>query len=630
LAEIIIANPRYGADTDYYATTSNWVGLNTFEILTNIAIENETGYNANLTYEYMRAYRKFLTYGWYESGTPYEGMGKNYQFNSVLVAMAKRGYSLLGHPYVREYGNNFLPAINQPYGYASTGTDVWGGSGWDVETGGYKFNPNDAVGLKWAFPNDDGIDFMWRNYIGGWYKNNSTGYVYQSIEPTSNGYHNHMIPAAVFCSDYQSGSYAAQNQVALVEESFFAPERGLAILRSGFEEDDMMVHFHCRQDMGGHTHGDRNSFAMSALGRIWMRYTFGSNFQETEYHSCILVDDIGIKINPKDGQKARMPGKILDFADNSFNSIVAGDATYAYTWEWDWESRPSTQDHSQLGINGWEKVLETWNDFRYVAGTETYHNIPFYDYAHWNDPNRLERLVKREYNPMQKVYRTLSLVKDEHPFMIIADDIQKDNNVHNYKWLAQVASDLVVSSTDVNLDFSDYRNDIILSETGGGTRKLLIRVLNNNGHCNDILQVNGTPTSNTYAGQKAVISDATIQTGTNTEFLGGEYVLLEEDFNTESNSNFEARIEATCTDMPAYLETVTPGINGNNPITRVVVEADVVSPDYRIMIYPYDVGDPIPLTSWNSSKDQLTVSVGANQYIVDFTVVNGRTEISVQ
>jgi len=230
LAEIIRSEPRYGAETEFYATTSNWVGLNTFEILTNLAIEDEVGYNASLTHEYMRAYRKFLTYGFYEDGTPYEGMGKNYQFASVLVAMAKRGYSLLGHPYVRNYGNNFLTAITQPYGYSFTSTDVWGGSGWDVEVGGYKFNPNDAIGLKWAFPDDTGIDFMWRNFIGGWYKNDSEGYVYQHIEPTSNGYHNHMIPAAIFADNYTSGNFAAKAEEALGSESFFAPERGLAII----------------------------------------------------------------------------------------------------------------------------------------------------------------------------------------------------------------------------------------------------------------------------------------------------------------------------------------------------------------------------------------------------------------
>ncbi|MGB0930975.1 MAG: PKD domain-containing protein, partial [Chitinophagales bacterium] len=149
LAKTIPENPRYGSQTEPYATTSNWVGLNTFELLTNLAIEGEEGYKPNLTVEYMRSYYAFLTYGWYESGTPYEGMGKNYQFVGALVAAAKRGYSLLSHPNVKAYGQNFLPAITQPYGYAFMGTDAWGGFGWDVETGGYKFNAADIIGLKW-------------------------------------------------------------------------------------------------------------------------------------------------------------------------------------------------------------------------------------------------------------------------------------------------------------------------------------------------------------------------------------------------------------------------------------------------------------------------------------------------
>lgn len=630
LAEIIPSEPRYGAETDPYATTSNWVGLNTFEILTNLAIEDELGYNESLTIEYMRAYRKFLNYGFYESGTPYEGMGKNYQFVSVLVAMAKRGYSLLGHPYVRNYGNNFLAAITQPYGHSFTSTDVWGGSGWDNEIGGYKFNPNDAVGLKWAFPDDSGIDFMWRNYIGEFYKNNSTGYVYQSIEPTSNGYHNHMIPAAIFALDYESGDFAVKAEEALESESYFAPERGLAIIRSGFEQDDMMMHFHCRQDLGGHTHGDRNSFAMSALGRIWMRYTFGSEFQETEYHSTILIDDIGIKINPKDGKKARMPGSILGFSDIETSAQVSGDATYAYSWEWDWESRPSTQDHSQLGINGWEAVTETWNDFRYQAGAEDYHNLSFYDYAHWKDPFRLERMVKRPYNTMERVYRTAAMIRGDYPFLIIADDVQKDQEIHNYKWLGQMASDLVVHSTDVNFDYNDYKSDIILEETGGN-RRLLIRVLNNNDYCSHQLQINGEPASATYHAGGSVISDAKIKSDSTINFYGGTLVELQAGFEAEAGSIFVADNENCSNDnyVPGYLETLTPGINGNNPITRLVVEADVVSPDFRILLYPHNAGDVLPTTSWNEDKTEVTVTIDGQSNVIGFNVTNGKTEVVV-
>ncbi|MFK7936504.1 MAG: T9SS type A sorting domain-containing protein [Saprospiraceae bacterium] len=567
LAEIIPLAPRYGGVIAPYATTSNWCGLNTFELITNLAIEGETGYNADLTKDYMRGWRNFLTYGWYESGTPYEGMGKNYQFVAHMIVMAKRGYSLLGHPHVRAYGQNFLPAITQPYGHAFIGTDVWGGTGWDVTTGGYKFHSNDIVGLKYILPNDQKIDFIWRNYIEQFYKLNSTGYVYQQIVPTSNTYHNNLLVAAIFAEDYQTGDWETQNETALGDLSFFAPERGLAVMRSGYETDDLLLHFHCRQDLGGHTHGDRNGFAMSALGRIWFRYTYGSSFQETEYHSCLLINDLGIKITNLEGRKARQPGIVLDFQDDSKSTKIVGDATYAYSWKWHWQRRPATQDHSWLGTDNWTKVTENWNDFRHTAGAESHHEIPFYDYANWNaSPDQLERVIKRPYNPMQRVYRTTTLVKNDKPYVLIVDDVQKDSDVHNYKWLGQIASDLVVDSYDVNLQDADYRSDVILKEPTGD-RRLLVRILQNDGY-------NGTGN-------------------------------------------------------PAALINVEPGINGNNPVPRLVIEADVVAPNFKVMLFPFLAGEPLPRTDWNANRDELTVILGSQTDQVTFNENNGRTEVNV-
>ncbi len=566
LAAIIPTIPRYGSDTEAYSTSSNWVGLNGFEILTNLAIEGETGYNATLNKDYMRAYYNFLTYGWYASGTPYEGLGKNYQFVTTLIAMAKRGYSLLGHPHVKTYGQQYLPAITQPYGHAFTGTDVWGGSGWDVSTGGYKFNASDVLGLKYVLPNDSKIDFVWRNYIEKWWKINSTGYVYQQIEPATSGYHNYLLTAGIFAEDYTAGDWTTQNSNTLGSLSFLGPERGLAILRSAYDPDAMMVHFHCRQDMGGHTHGDRNSFALSSLGRIWVRYTYGSHFQETQYHSCVLINDMGVKTSPLEGVKSRQPGKITNFYEsNGAIAQVDGDATYAYSYEWDWTPRVPSEDHPNLGINGWTAVTKTWNDFRYQAGTETYHNIPFYDYAHWRYNNRLERIMQKDYNVMDRVYRNVSLIRCLRPYLLITDDLQKDNNVNNYKWLAQVASDLTVESTDINHVNTDYRSDVILTEPGGA-RKLLVRVLQNDGYT---------------------------------------------------------------TGPAAILETLTPGINGNDPITRIKVEADVVTPNFKVMLYPFNAGESLPLTQWNTDKTELTVTIDGYQKVISFVESSGKTEVTL-
>lgn len=568
LALTIPDAPRYGSQTAPYATTSNWVGLNTFEILTNLAIEGEMGYKPQLTADYMRAYHNFLTYGWYASGTPYEGLGKNYPFAAVLVAMAKRGYSLLGHPHLRAFGNQFLPAITQPYGHSFVGTDVWGGMGWNTEIGGYKFHPNDAVGLKWIFPDDAAIDFVWRNFIEKDYANNSEGYVYQTIPPTSNGYHNHLLPAAIFSSAYQTGDWTNQNQIVLGSLSYHAPERGLTILRSAYDEDALMMHFHCRQDLGGHTHGDRNNFTLSALGRIWVRYTYGSAFQETQWHSCILVDDLGIAITNRDGRKARQPGTVLNFDDQPNLAQVTGDATYAYSWEWHWEPRPPEQDHSWLGTDGWEAVMETWNDFRAVDGTEPYFETPFYEFDDWNSAGKLERMIKRPYNPMERVYRTATLFRPENApaYAIIVDDVQKDQNVHNYKWVAQLADDLTLESTDVNLQDEDYRADVILAEPNGN-RKLLVRILENQG------------------------------------FDG--------------------------TGAPAVLETTDTEINGNPVMNRLIVETDVVAPNFKVLLFPFNAGEPLPITQWNATHDELLVILGEEEQRIAFTETDGLTSVSL-
>ncbi len=552
------ATQLYGAETQAYATTSNWATLNSFEIMTNLAIEGETGYQAGLTDTWMRALHNFITYGWHESGSGYEGLGKNYQYVTTLIACAKRGYSLLGHPNVKAYGEQFLPAIMQPYGHAFNSYDVWGGSGYDAETGGYKFNSLDAAGLKWVFPNNNAIDFVWRNFIEQAYNLNGSGYLYQQVRP-DNSYYNFLIPLAVFASDYNGGNWETENEATFNgNPDYLAPVRGLAVMRSGFTQDALSTQFHCRQNMGGHTHGDRNDFTLSGLNRMWVRKTYGgSQFQPTYYHSCILVNDMGVPITDLEGDKARQPGTILDWQPSSNFAQVAGDATHAYSWEWHWQKKTAANDHSWLGTNNWEEVTETWNDFLYQPGAEPHYNIPFYDYAHWTDGDKYERIIKRPYNMMERVYRNVSMFKGTNPFILVVDDVQKDNNVQNYKWVAQIANDLTIASTDVNLVDSDYRCDIILEEPSStGNRRLLVRVLNNEGY-----------TGSTPPGYTELLQYVDI-------FNGNTY---------SPNPNFDRY--------------------------RLVVESNSVAPDFKVMMYPYEDGSPLPITTWNSTHDTLTVDI---------------------
>jgi len=578
LVKIIPEEPRHGAYLPAYVSTSNWATLNSFEIIPNLAIEGEPGYKPNLTERWMRNYHSFINYGWYPSGAGYEGLGKNYQFVTTMIACAKRGYSLLGHPHVRAYGEEFLPAITQPFGHSFTSYDVWGGSGGDAVAGGYKFSASDAVGLKWAFPESKPIDFVWRNYIEKWTGDNSVGYTYQQIRP-DDSYYNYLLPAAIFASDYVDGDWNTQ-ALEVLNENYFAADRGLAILRSGTNGEDMSVQFHCRQDMGGHTHGDRNDFTLSANGRIWIRKSYGgSQFQPSWFHSTVLVDDQGVAVGDPDGDKCRQPGKIVHWESNNDLSIIAGDATYAYNWDWHWSPQGPNADHPWLGTNDWEAVTETWNDFQFEPKTDTHFDIPFYEFPHWHQPNKFERMVKRRVNTMEKVIRTVAMIKGPAPYVLIVDDLKKDESIHNYKWLAQIARDLTIEETVINLENENYRNDIILKEPATiGNRRFLVRILENAG----------------YNGNTA---PARIDTLTYHDYFTG----------TPYNSN---------------PNLVRP---------RLIIESNSVSPEFKVMLFPFKVGEEVPVTNWNLSRDTLTVFPDSEeeQRIAFNENEGGRTEISI-
>jgi len=578
LAKINKDYPLHGGELDAYAATSNWAGLNSFEMMINLAIEGETGYFPQMTEKWARAYHTFINYGWYDSGAGYEGLGKNYMFLTTGIALAKRGYSMLAHPHVKAYGTQFLPAITQPYGHGFTSYDVWGGSGNHPVTGGYKFNASDVLGLKWIYPEDEKIDFVWRNYIEKAQNLSSEGYVYQQVN-LDDSYHNYLLLAAIFCQDYNEDSSWNDQANQLVEEDFLAEDRGLAVMRSGKDSLDLAVQFHCRQDMGGHTHGDRNDFTLSALGRVWIRKSYGgSQFQPSWFHSCVLVDDIAIGVGDPDGDKCRQPGKLLEWYPDNQLTKVAGDATDAYTWEWHWSPQSPENDHPWLGANGWEEVTETWNDYQFIPQEEAHFDIPFYDYAHWHQEGKLERMIKREYNSMEKVFRTVGVFKNEKPFVLVTDDIKKDGSTHNYKWLGQIARDLTIESTDVNLVDSDYRADIILKEPDAtGNRRLLVRVLENSGYDGS------TPPG---------YQDTLVYTD---YFNGNPY---------NSNPNW-----------------VRP---------RLIIESNSVSPDYKVLLFPYELGENLPTTIWNQSHDTLTVNVGTETTKIAFDVnPDGRTEFGL-
>lgn len=563
--------PRYGSDTEPYATTSNWAGLNSFEIICNLAIEGEPGYRSSFTREWMKAFHKFISYGFYPSGCGWEGMGKNYMMTAQMIAFARRGYSLLGHPYVRAFGNNYLPALAQPFGYAFTGEDTWGGSGSDTRLGKYKFSLFDAVGQKYAYPNDVAVDFMWRNFAGNIVNNQEIPDYCGFMEPSTQAYHDQFAVLGAFVSDWAETDFATHAQTALQKLDFVEPDRGQVIMRSDWNPEALQTIFYVRQNLGGHTYADRNDFTLSSHGRIWAlkRYA-GNGVDVTDAQSCILVNNLGIKITNQEGNKARQPARLHDFQSASAFSSATGDATYAYSWEWKWSAQPAGNDHPDIGKKdpgkeAWTKVTETLNSFRAEPQQEPFYNTPFYEFSAWNSPaGYREVMIKRPFNPMEKVYRTIALFRGKHPFVIIADDVKKNATVNNFKWVMQLPSDV---SAETIIDRGTGMYDILLKETPGD-RRLLVRVLGQQDYAS------GTP---------------------------------------------PARIE-----NHSYIA----GDGKTYSVYRLVCESNSVEPDFKIMLFPHKTGEQLPETSWDASKQQLAVLWPDQSSNIGFSVVNGMTRIA--
>ena len=469
---LVATNGYYGYGLQPQATTSNWAGLNTFQAVTMLALEGETGWDATQFAGFMNAYQNFISYGYFPSGAIFEGEGKGGFFGANAIAFAKRGYSIFAHQNVRANATRTLPAELQPWGRYSTGWDTLGGSGQDPVLGGWKGSASDAIAFKYVYASDPAVDFVWRNYTA------PDGYYDYAQFGTNGSYGGTLVKAAIFCRDCTNlqQTWTDANQIAQPGLTYStASDRGLIITRSALDDTDaMQLHFHCRQEFGGHTYADRNTFLLSALGRVWIRLPSDtSSYSDSMFQNIPLIDGTGIQLSPQEGTKARQPGKIAAVIDNPLATFATGDATYAYNWQWKWSGTvPLSSADSTSAPSGWTKVTETFNNFLQQPLSYSYLNTPFYSFPAWDTPGMAEGMVKAPFNTMRHVYRTAGLVRNgSRPYAVIVDDICKDNALHTYSWQAQIPDDVSMISTSIS---ANGQRDIVLSGSSGPER-LLIR-----------------------------------------------------------------------------------------------------------------------------------------------------------
>jgi hypothetical protein len=61
-----------------------------------------------------------------------------------------------------------------------------------------------------------------------------------------------------------------------------------------------------------------------------------------------------------------------------------------------------------------------------------------------------------------------------------------------------------------------------------------------------------------------------------------------------------------------------------------VIPSRSVAPDFKVLLFPYRNKKNIPGTEWNKDRTQVTITVGDQEDVVDFTMTeSGRTTLRI-
>jgi len=424
---------------------SNWMPLTGQTLLVNgLAIEGENGADANLLLRYQAMCDRMCSAFVFTDGCIYEGMGKGWIGTQTFWELARRGDMALATPNVRNHIRQFYLHALETFGYGWTWDEMLGSNNQGAKM-------DDVIVAKYLFPTDPLVDFMYRNACGANYTNGLAG-----LSSGSPMYH--ALLQAVCVSDY-SGTNSTYSQAITNQVAPNAPlscqfnQRGLMITRSDWTTNGLRLMFQPRSEPGGHSEADRNMFNLDGLGRILVPQCNGwagvSDFSDIS--SVPRIDGTG---------PSTIPATFIEFGDTGNYTYGVGDAADSYNKQFGGTTAVFSPTYNSKLLNpiaqGWANlpmgILPDWYTSQYnLSGGNTY----------WQDNT-----------PVQRAFRTAGLVRGSTPYVLITDDLQKDNASHTYDWR-------MILPTDLAGNYTVSGNDIVFTSTNPAC-KMLVRVLNTN------------------------------------------------------------------------------------------------------------------------------------------------------
>lgn len=357
-------------------------------------------------------------------------------------------------------------------------------------------------------------------------------------------------------------------------------QRGYVDVRNSWRKDDLHVGFVCKQDFfyGGHEGSEDNRLTLWKDGVNWIQDNNMLATKATFLQNMITVDGKGCHWPPA-------PGAWLGVNETEAGLTASGDGKDGFTYSKSMQIHPLNFPSAKLGYYApfAEGNFDMSRDLQVAFNPRTVKYNDGYahtDYGPWSGETRLVENY-RLFNPMQQAYRTIQVAKGTNPYLLVIDDVKKDEQLHQFDWNISVPQDveLIEALTPEvvfqNTEPSDIRTDDL--------------ILGKNNIARDPLSGKLKPKKGDPLCLVRVL-------WRNTEY----------GFPVPHMEKFE----------------------GYNQVT---IPARAVSPEFRVLVYPYKYGEELPKTVWNKDRTELTVSFKNQTDVYHFGAADGgRTVLEMQ
>jgi hypothetical protein len=358
------------------------------------------------------------------------------------------------------------------------------------------------------------------------------------------------------------------------------PLRGYVEARNSWKIGDLHLGFVNKQDFfyGGHEGSEANRLVLWKDGVNWLRDEDLLAVKATGLQNMLTVDGRGLTWPP-------VPGVWLGINESPAGLTAAGDARLAYTYG------KFMQIHSLASPSGklpyyapfTERNFDLTRDLQvaFHPGTVKFNDgYAHTDYGPWSGETRLVEHY-RVNNPMEQAYRTVHLARGDRPYVLVLDDARKDADAHLFEASFNLPDDVVVVDTKTtevqfqNVEPSDRRMSEFLLATGKVARD----------------PKTGRPKP-----------------------AKGDPLLLVRILHRNTDYGYPVPRIQVLTGRP---EVAFKGFS------QLVVPAISRSPEFRILFYPHRSGDPLPTTTWNDDRSELTVALGGQRDVYRFARTDG-------